>query len=271
MSTIDLSVRYYRQYVDPDKPNTEGNFEYVHDSIPLPLEQTALVLVDCWDDHHNDGAAARMEPVLENRIAPVVDAMRETEATILHWPGPHVASNYPEWTHFADEADLGLAEADDPTEEMGWPPAQFSSAIAYPGSNDPDQYGEYAPYTKISEPRASWSVTEAKIHDAVEPDPDDQEFILGTYEQVHRLFAHREILHLLLVGFHTNLCIANRIRELRDRGLWYNLILLRDCTKAMESHDTVEEELHQKIAIRELESGSCYSSVSEDLLTGLER
>jgi hypothetical protein len=47
----------------------------------------------------------------------------------------------------------------------------------------------------------------------------------------------------------------------------YNPILLRDCTNAFESHDTLEDETHKQIAIREMETGTCYCAASDALLS----
>ena len=265
MSTIELPIRYYRHYVDPAEPNDEAHLAHVHDTIPLPLEHTALVLVDCWNTHHNDGVVERMQPVLEDHIAPVLERLRETEATVVHCPSRDVASRYPAWTKYANDRDLALVDRAKP-DAIDWPPAAFTESLAYPGPEDPAALA-YPEYAKMHEPRAGHPWTH--IHDAVAPAPGADEFVVATGRQLHRLLAHRELLHLVYVGFHTNICVRNRpygIEAMAGRG--YNPILLRDCTQAIESHDTLEEELHKQIAIREMETGTCVTSTGAELLRG---
>jgi len=76
---------------------------------------------------------------------------------------------------------------------------------------------------------------------------------------------------LLYVGFHTNWCIQNRdygMRQMRAQG--YNPILLRDCTCAVESHDTLEDRTHEKIAIRDIEVQIGWTATATDLRAAID-
>ena len=54
MPTLNLAARYVREIADPALPNREENFRYGHVDGEIPVEQAALVLVDCWAVHPVD-------------------------------------------------------------------------------------------------------------------------------------------------------------------------------------------------------------------------
>jgi nicotinamidase-related amidase len=115
---------------------------------------------------------------------------------------------------------------------------------------------------------AAWAerLEQRRIVPEVEPLSDD--FVVATGEQLHRLLQDRGILHLFYAGFATNICIPFRdygLRAMRRRG--YNLILLRDCTTAIETHDTVAELLITRLAIRDFEMMDiAWTATSDDFL-----
>ena len=51
MSELDLRVRYFQDSTPLDIPCREENFVRRQIKMLLPLEQTALVLVDVWNVH----------------------------------------------------------------------------------------------------------------------------------------------------------------------------------------------------------------------------
>ena len=258
MDMIDLPVRYYRNYVEPGRRNSERNLEHAEQTLPLPTEETALLLVDCWDLEHLDAPRFdRGTPIMEERIAPVLEAARESDVTVGHCPSPPVAANYPQWTHFADDRDLA-AVAGTTDDDPEWPPAAFRN-----------REGEYAAFGKRADEAArerrwgSEGRTWDSIHESVEPESGPDEFVIATADQLHRLLSYREILHLVYVGFNSNFCVPYRdygMRPMNRRG--YDTILLRDCTKAIEAHDTLDEELCDRLAIREIERQAGWSATS---------
>ncbi len=269
--TFTLPVRYYRNFVDQDKPNAEEYLEFEHSEFELPPEQTALLLVDCWDNHHLTESIDRMDAVVQERIGPVLDAARQSKMSVIHCPSPGVAETYREWTRYADETDLGMVDDSGEDDGIDWPPRAFRDATSYwmSAHGNLDDDNEYREYAKHPEPRAN--PIDLSIHPRLEFSPAHDEFVVANADQLHRLLAHQEILHLLFVGFFTNVCVRNRdygIEAMSQRG--YNTILLRDCTTAIESHDTVDKELHKKIAIREMETLYAWSATSTDILDALD-
>ncbi len=231
---INIPVRYYRLWTDLDVDCIEGNFHYVERPWALPTEQTALVMVDVWDIHYIRSHEEISGKITREKIAPLVDACREVGITIIHAPSPSIAAKYPQWVRYAGDTELGIPSAGGGvgggSNPPDWPPPEFRQ-----------RKGEYAQYAQLHEPRREqwYNQFEGKrrIVAAIEPQPED--FVIATGEQLHRLCRHRKILHLLYVGFAANMCVLYRdygARAMGQRG--YNIILLRECTQAIEAHHT---------------------------------
>ena len=54
------------------------------------------------------------------------------------------------------------------------------------------------------------------------------------------------------------------MRAFRERG--YNIVLLRDATTGLEYHDTVNDLLATRMAIREIENIGAFSCLTEDFI-----
>jgi len=220
-------------------PCREENFEHRETTLRIPSEQAALVLVDVWDIHPIISHLERTDAITAMKIKPTLEAARAAGLTIVHAPSPPVARKYPQWTRYASDDDLWPESS-----EPDWPPAEFVR-----------REGPYARFARPPERlQEQWEerLKERRIAAPVEPIADD--FVVATGAQLHRLCKDRQILHLFYVGFATNVCIPFRdygLRAFRKRG--YNLILLRDCTTAIETHDTVEDLLITRLAIRDFE------------------
>ena len=92
--------------------------------------------------------------------------------------------------------------------------------------------------------------------------PDDKE--------LHVLLLRHNVKTLFYVGYATNVCVLNRpygIKRMHDLG--YRTILVRDCTAALEYHDTLEEKWVTRMAVREVEKKEAgYSCTSRDFIEG---
>ena len=250
MSAITLPIRQYRVYTDLDVPSREENFGYVERAWPLPVDQTGLVLIDCWDRHYVQSHLERNVRIVQERLLPMVEACRKAGIAIIHAPSPPTATKYPQWLRYADD-DL-LFGRDVPAPD--WPPQNFVR-----------RQGEYVVYAPPEEPRMAAIVqerTDRRIMPALAPQPED--FVVVNGAQLHRLCHHRRILHLLYAGFAANICVLYRDYGIRAMSMErrYNVILIRDCTSAIETHDTVQNELMLKMAVRtvEMNFGNSYGS-----------
>ena len=250
---LDLPCRYYRVYTDKDVPCDEENFHFVERRLPVPLNQTALVLVDVWSTHYIDSWIERAAAVTQTRIVPLLQAARHCGMLVIHAPSPRVVeSHHPEAV--PPRADAPPARADT------WPPPSFRGIY---------RADEYAAFGRQQEPRLLQALaryeTELKIAAPARPQPG--EAIIATGKQLHELLIQRQILHLCYAGFATNWCVIGRdygIIAMNQRG--YNIILVRDATTGVEFHDTVGKLTATEIAVREIETKYAWSTTFDDLI-----
>jgi nicotinamidase-related amidase len=253
MSTLQIPVRHYRLGVEPGAACEEDRFQYQVRNWTLPVAQTALVMVDCWDIHYIQSHEERSGQICRERLLPVVEACRRAGIAVVHAPSPPRARHYPQWVRYAGDEELAPRPAPPPD----WPPEAFRK-----------REGEWAAFAKPRE----WVLDEwakrsdqQRIVPEIAPQPDD--FVIATGAQLHRLCRDRGIMHLLYAGFAANMCVLYRdygTRAMHQRG--YNVILLRDCTTAIEAAHTLAEEGLTQWAILEIEMTVGTSTTSEEVV-----
>jgi hypothetical protein len=274
MASLELPLRYYwMRATSPDVPGDERNLQEFYTRCRVPAEQAAIVIVDAWDYHYLHSHWLRTKEVSDTKIAPALAAARAVGITIIHAPGAQVARRYPQWARFGDDRDRGGAgtgTADGPGDAGGvaepdWPPREFRR-----------REGEYAVYRRHELPQAKLARERARsrgIFESLGPEPED--FVVATGDQMHRLCRDRRILHLFYCGFSTAGCVQYRdvgIHPFSKRG--YHIVLLRDCTVAVEHHDTIEDETVKQMAIRVLEMSEwapTMTTTSEDFIQACRR
>ncbi|MCC6443133.1 MAG: cysteine hydrolase family protein [Armatimonadetes bacterium] len=250
---IRIPCRYYRVYTDPGVPCVEENFRFIERTLPLPVKQTALVLVDVWSVHYIDSWLQRAAEITREKIVPLLQAARRIGMTVVHAPSPYITERrYPE---AAPPAPVTRPPDD-------WPPPAFRGIY---------RAGEYAPFGRDPEPilkdvYARYEV-EMAIAEPARPEPGD--LIITTGEQLHTVLTGHRILHLLYTGFAANWCLIGRdygIIAMNERG--YNIILVRDATTGIEFHDTAASRTATAMTVREIETKYGWSAAAEDVLRG---
>ncbi len=254
MAQITLPVRYYRLGPEGDEEYIEDNFDFATKQLTMPVEQIGLVLVDCWHIHPYLSHLARSAEICETVLAPVAAACRKAGIAVIHAPSPGQARLYPQWTKYA--TDMELFGADEP--EPDWPPEDMRK-----------RQGEYEQFVKEEVPRLKqWreeELSKRRIVDCLEPQADD--FVIATGEQLHRLCRHRGIMHLVYGGFAANMCVPGRdygTRALNRRG--YNIILLRDGTTAIEAAHTLDGMWLTEAAVLDTEMVIGFTAIAADFL-----
>ena len=251
---LHVKPRYYRWHVAPGVEWVEPNTQYGYLDWTIPVDQTALILVDVWDHHYLKDTEERAEVIIQNKIVPLLSACRKAGMPIIHAPAPGVAEHHPAWVRLIDERDMKSGVASQ------WPPAEFRQ-----------KKGVFQQYAKPAEPREPELVelrANRKMHPLVQVEAG--EAVVYNGEEMHRLCQQKGIMFLFFIGFNTNACIL-----LRDYGTLvmgrrgYEIITIRDCTTGMESFETHADLWQTRGAILFLEMFGHYSIGSEDLITGL--
>ncbi|MEM3659057.1 MAG: isochorismatase family protein [Thermoproteota archaeon] len=255
---LKIPARYYRLYLE-EKPYgcLEKDFHYVEELLEIPVVESALILVDCWSIHYCGSYLSRSRKIVEEKIVPVVDAARRTGVTVIHAPSSNVAEKYPQssWCfEKGDEERFPTYASVDPE----WPPREFV-----------ERMGCFSVFNRgFSPPRETWEHVyreKLMIAEPLTPQPDD--YVVRSGRQLHRILKKLRKLHLFYAGFATNMCLQHRdygVRAMSEMG--YNIVLLRDCTAAIEAHDTVNRLLATRIFVQEIETKYAWSTTSKDFI-----
>lgn len=142
-----------------------------------------------------------------------------------------------------------------------WPPPEFRKSTG--------AYSQYAwPHEQQDEARQHMRTEGRDFHPLVRPEGD--EAVVANGEELHRLCAQRGIVQLIYAGFYTNMCVSRRdygVYAMRSRG--YGIVLLRDCTTAMETYETQTDFGCTHSAIATMEQSNICTLTSKELITVL--
>lgn len=256
--TLHIRPRYIRLDVDADQDFTEANFRHKELDWHVPIEQAAVVCVDCWAWHYSRQCMERIDQITRQRIAPLLSAARKHGLKIVHAPAWPVAEKSPGWVNLLKDVRKQPEYPDSPV----WPPKDFVSKT-----------GDYAALARPREPHETMIAEHGQkhrwYHECAAPAPGEPVILNG--EELHRWCANQRVLHLFYVGFNTNACIVMRdygILAMMRRG--YHGILVRDATTGMEVADTVDDMTCTRGQIASLEQFGAYTVTTDQLITALE-
>lgn len=242
---LRIQVRYTRELTNLGTACREENLRYAASEYRLPVKQCALVLVDCWENHPLVSLMERTQAICRDKIAPLLKACRKSGVTVMHMPSPAWADNYKSFNPFARQQLASLLKAG----PFEWPPEDFRR-----------RKGEYAvfnvpfcPYEKRYRQWAGNNPPETlRISRFLAP--QDGDLVLRNGTELHTFCSRNKILHLLYAGFAANICVQHRDYGCRMmRTLGYSIILVRDCTTAIEMPETLAERRMTLTAIRNIE------------------
>jgi nicotinamidase-related amidase len=249
-SVLSITPRYHRWYVDPGVEWIETNTGYATLDWKIPVEQTALVLVDVWQRHYLKDTEARSEVIITNKLVPLMNACRKAGLTVIHAPSPVVAKKLTNWVKLAGGETQGRSD---------WPPSEFLNLR-----------GQFESFRRPVEPREAelQKIAQHQIHSKALP--LENEPVVATGEELHLYCKQKGILFLLFAGFNTNACILSRdygTMQMKSRG--YQTILVRDCTTGMENKETQPTLAQTNGTILMLEMFGHYSVESGEIIAGL--
>ncbi len=243
-----LPIRHYRCYPLEGEEYDEANFGYASREIDLDPRATAFIMIDLWNmgweaeplvpELSRDAeysflglgrrACAEARRVTEENLAPALRAARRSGMTVIHSNCPQVVARYPECAYEARESTpAGTVPS--------WPPAEVGEAVMQ----------EYFRHTFGENAPAIWArmVEVVDFPEPVRPQPGD----LCVHEQaaVDEILRDRRITTVIHAGFLLAHCLLDRPGGIRHtapqwRRPGYRDILLRDCTVAQESRESIE-------------------------------
>ncbi len=242
---MKLTVRFQAMQSTCPDDNVEANIVPVDSEFDLDPSETALVLVDVWGGHHIKSHYERTGVIMAETIRPCIEAARSCGVAVIYAPSPRIARTYPQSARYGVGSEI--ARPDGP-EHDEWPPGDYRDAKGkYSSLARP--YNEKIPGYDGDLPEW-WHIR--AIAEVIEPQADD--FVVATGEQLHLLLRDRRIVNLVYAGFATNICVVYRdygLQAMRARG--YRPVLLRDCTSAIETRDTFDTLLITRTLILDLE------------------
>jgi len=254
MDLIRISVRYFVMQGTNPEDIVESNIRYSEVIWEIDSNEAALVLVDLWNKHVIRSHMERIVEIVDDKISSAMQIARKAGITVIHAPSGTIAKKYPQWTRYAGDEELNPPRWQPPS----WPPEDFR--------NKTEKYAQYAHrfYSEDISKFAREYYKDQEIPEIVKPEPED--FVIATGRQLQRLLEHRKILHLFYAGFAANDCLIHKdygVRAMGERG--YNIILLRDCTTAIESSYTLKNSKATELIVQYIELR--YSSTtSEDFI-----
>ena len=255
--TVHLRPRYVRLYTDPGVELAAANYRYKTLDWDVPLNEIALVCLDCWNWHFSHDTFEQMETVVRENIVPLLAACRAKGVLVIHAPASPVAQRHPNWVRLTEGKKPQAVWPDSPA----WPPVAFR-----------EKTGPYVKYARPNEPqsveRSTHAQTKREFHPLIRPVGDEPVVLDG--EELHRLCARRKVLHLVYVGFNTNCCLIFRdygLPAMNARG--YSTILVRDGTMDMETVETYKDSTCTRGAIADLEQFGSYTLTSREIIEAL--
>lgn len=179
---IKLKTRDIELAVDMENFDTEKDTQYTYEYTELDMNKTALILIDVWKEHPNDGWLKRAQKNIKYKVAPLVKLFRKHNMIIIH------------------------------------------------AAHGREQQ--------------------------IKPLPNEYIVVGDNYDlaELNKSLKNYGITTLLYAGYASNMCITHRpIGILNMYQFGYEIILVRDCTIAFESPETLNGEWTNKAAIYKVE------------------
>ena len=222
-------------------------WQTVQQRATWPVDETAIILVDMWDNHWSRGAVERVN-ILAPRINTVIQAARSQGVQIIHAPSD-VVDFYQ--GHTARTWVLKL------------PPATPPEPIDHPDPPLPIDDTDGGSDTGETESYKAWR----RQHAAIKIEAGDA--ISADGQEVYNILSHKGIKYLIYAGVHTNMCVLRRSFAIKQMVRWgFNVALARDLTDTMYNPlkpPYVSHEAGTRLVIGYIEKFWCPTITSDDL------
>jgi nicotinamidase-related amidase len=176
-------------------------------------------------------AAAEAKRRVEENLAPALYAARAAGLTVIHCNSDKVVQRYPECLVEVPEDAAAQCHC---TRDRSWPPAQAGQEVIT----------EYLQYTWGIDEDARWNAMRdvCDFPAPVRPVPGD--FCVYQQAAFDQVARERKITTLIYAGFLLAHCLMDKSGGLRSTAaIWnspgYRTLVLRDCTLAQESAESI--------------------------------
>lgn len=238
---LSLSGRYYRMYPP------EAYLGHAEETLELALKETAFVLIDVYGLGYSPGEPEPARPalfykgstevernVMVNCVKPALEAARRIGMPIVYLNN----SNQMVATQQSEFGSI-LVRTHGLTVEERW-------------ETDPVEFR----FSKLVEPKPGEYVVRKQMYS-------------GFFETcLETLLRNLRIKNLVAVGFAANACVLGTLTDALYRN--YRIVLLRDCTAAMEYHDTMEGQTVTAQIVRHVEAFLGYTATSREFVRSCE-
>jgi len=246
-ATLHLTGRYYRSI-----PFTDTGYE--EEPLALPLAETALVSLHCWNVGCPGGppadpqfcvgmgypeTTAEAYRIMREAIRPALDAARACGLAVCHVQAENIARRYAQW--YSRHADV-------PTEPDAIPRAEAEPCEAIPGHRRSILERSHG----VDYEQASGLAT-MDFPEVVAPLPNEP--VVHQTAQFDRILRERGIVNLVYTGFATDMCILNAPGGMGPMfQLGYRVLLVREATLGVECPDTFDERIATRWGMRYIET-----------------
>ena len=263
-SEFTIPARYYsRGSVDWDGGVPAKGFRgELTKHITLSAKNTAITCVHIGNEEYPGGgyycgdepgveayyhlAMNRMHAVIENNIAPLLNAARAAGARILHLAPcreAYAEENYPQYREIKSRVKIPPLEWD----PSKLPNVEWLQTVRRAHKEKRD---------KILGPNFRLVLKEGEQPDIaplVKPQPEDWVVASGWDKMASTLFNENGIWNLFFVGFEAASCVPSALRRMRSLG--YRCFIVEDCSKALETRETREKEEIQNTFFKAMQLG----------------
>jgi nicotinamidase-related amidase len=214
---------YLRTRVKAFKGSNE--WEEVYFQKDILMTKTAMLICDVRDKHWCAGASQRVDALVVH-MAPLIDEARACGIQIIH--APSGVMDFYRGTEQRQRVISAPKVEPPPNLNLSDPPLPIDDSNG--GCDTPDK------------PYEVWTSEHPAIHIGAEDGISD------SGHEVYNFFRQHGIMHLLVMGVHTNICVLRRSFGIRQMTNWgINCILLRDLTDAMYSPNDRPYVSHEQV------------------------
>ena len=253
-----LALNLRTQHLGQDDKGRNSWLEK-REAVSWPMDSTALLLCDVWNNHHCVAAVERLEEMIPH-MNEVVNGLRDRGAQIIHAPSDTMEfyEGVPARKRVLD------APAVTPPPDLEWedPPQPCDKSDS---SDTPTLDAGH--FTAKTEGERPWT----RQHPGIGID-QGKDIISDHGPDVYSYMALKDIDSMLIMGVHTNMCVLGRNFAIKQMVRWGKKVaLIRNLTDAMYNPAQAPYVSHDEgtqLIISYIEKFWCPTVTSDEVLVG---